>query len=94
MEITIDFLKQMATTIYDAVHPILGTPKAGKKLERGAGGDISMYIDIVAENIVIDLLKSASLDILLISEEVGEIFIGDKEKAIKNKQRLRPFCYQ
>ncbi|GAG91746.1 unnamed protein product [marine sediment metagenome] len=54
MELTIDFLKQIATNVFDAVSPLLGTKEAAKKTKRGAGGDISMHIDIVAENAIID----------------------------------------
>lgn len=88
MEITIEFLKDIARAIYDKCHPILGTEKAAEKLQRGAGGDISRYIDILAENIIIDFLESANHDILLISEEVGEKYIGDKNKAIETQQKI------
>ncbi|MFX1275186.1 MAG: inositol monophosphatase family protein [Promethearchaeota archaeon] len=88
MEVSIDLLKQMALEIYDAVHPLLGTELANQKIKKGAGGDISMHIDIVAEKVVIDILEKSRIDILLISEEIGEKFIGDKEKAIQNKFKL------
>ena len=88
MKITIDLLKQMALTIYDEVHPLLGTEEAKKKLNRGAGGDISMHIDIVAENTLIKILESFGVDLLLISEEIGEKYIGNKETAIKNQNKL------
>ncbi len=88
MELTIDFLKQIAINVFDVVSPLLGTKEAAKKSKRGAGGDISMNIDIVAENAIIETLEHASVDLLLISEEVGEKFIGDKEKAKKNHSTL------
>lgn len=81
MELSIDFLKQIAINVYDAVNPIIGTQEAGIKSKRGAGGDISMNIDIIAENVIIESLKNANVDVLLISEEIGEKYIGDKEKA-------------
>ncbi|MCK4369603.1 MAG: hypothetical protein KAW03_00925, partial [Candidatus Lokiarchaeota archaeon] len=58
------------------------------KSKRGAGGDISMNIDIIAENIIIESLKKANVDVLLISEEIGEKYIGDKEKAKENQAVL------
>ncbi len=84
MEISIDFLKEMGLIIYEKVHPLLGTREAAQKLEKGAGGDISMNIDIIAENTIIEILEKKNLDLLLISEEIGEKYIGNKEKAIKN----------
>jgi myo-inositol-1(or 4)-monophosphatase len=88
MELEIDFLKQLALNIYDEVHPILGTRKASQKFSRGAGGDISMQIDLLAEKNLIDTLEKASINILLISEEIGEKYIGNKELALKNKNVL------
>ena len=66
----------------------MGTDKASEKLERGAGGDISMHLDILAEKIIINKLRECSLDLLLISEENGEIYIGDEEKAMDSKIKL------
>ncbi|MHA1488187.1 MAG: inositol monophosphatase family protein [Promethearchaeota archaeon] len=88
MEISINFLKQLSFDVYDRVHPLLGTKEASKELERGAGGDISMQLDIVAENIVIKKLENINADILLISEETGETYIGEKSSAIKNQTKL------
>jgi len=61
---------------------------AAKKSQRGAGGDISMQIDLLAEQIVIRTLESEKVDILMISEEIGEIYIGNKNNAIKNQNVL------
>jgi len=58
MELSIGFLKKIAIDIYDKIHPILGTKKAAETFQRGVGGDISMYIDILAEKVLIDLLKT------------------------------------
>jgi fructose-1,6-bisphosphatase/inositol monophosphatase family enzyme len=88
MELSIDLLKQIAINVYDAIHPILGTKKAAEKAQRGAGGDISMQIDLIAENIVIDTLENENMNLLLISEELGERYIGNKEKAIKSQNVL------
>jgi myo-inositol-1(or 4)-monophosphatase len=88
MELSIDLLKQIAINVYDAINPILGTKRAAEKAQRGAGGDISMQIDLIAENIVIDTLENANVNLLLISEESGERYIGNKEKAIKSQNVL------
>ncbi len=88
MELNIDLLKQIAINVYDAIHPLLGSKKAAEKSQRGAGGDISMQIDLIAENIVIDTLENENVNLLLISEEIGEKYIGNKEKANKSQNVL------
>ena len=88
MELSINLLKKIAINVYDVVHPLLGSKEAAKKSQRGAGGDISMQIDLLAEQIVINTLESENIDILMISEEIGEKYIGNKNKAIKNQNVL------
>ncbi|MFW9882715.1 MAG: inositol monophosphatase family protein [Candidatus Thorarchaeota archaeon] len=88
MELNIDFLKQIAFNVYDVVNPLIGTKKAAKKSKIGAGGDMTMYLDIVAETAIIEFLGRENVDLLLISEEIGEKYIGDEEKAKKNLVKL------
>ena len=88
MEVTIGFLKQLAINIYEKIHPLLGTEEGGVKISPGAGGDISMNIDLVAEELIIQSLEDQELDILLISEEIGEKYIGNKKNALLNKNIL------
>jgi len=88
MELSINLLKIIALNVYDVIHPILGSKKAAEKVQRGAGGDISMQIDIIAENIVINTLENEKVNLLLISEELGEKYIGNREKAIKSQNVL------
>lgn len=88
MEISIDFLKKVALEVFNAVHPLLGTAKAAEEIKKGAGGDISLYIDIVAEDLVINALKKANANLLVISEEVGEIYVGDQKKAIESQEKI------
>ncbi len=88
MEFTIDFLKQLAFNVYDAVSPLLGTEEAKKGQKKGAGGDVSMNIDIVAENVIIETLNNAKANLLLVSEEIGDKYIGDEEKAKQGQDIL------
>ncbi len=88
VEITIDFLKRTALAVYERVHPLLGTERAAEEIKKGAGGDISLHIDLVAENTIIESLKKSGSDILLISEEIGEVYIGNKNKINKNHYKL------
>ncbi len=88
MVYSVHFLKQLAINVYDAIKPLLGKKEAGKRYKRGAGGDISMYIDLVAENTIIQFLENRNANLLLISEEIGEKYIGDTEIAKKEKNVL------
>lgn len=87
-EPTIDFLKQIALKVSKTVSPLIGTEEGAKEFNRGAGGDISMKIDNVAEEIIIDELEESDVNILLMSEEVGNKYIGDKERAERTGKRL------
>jgi myo-inositol-1(or 4)-monophosphatase len=87
-KITIDFLKKIALEVYENVSPLIGTEEGAKKLERGAGGDISMEIDTVAENTVIEILENHGIDILLLSEEIGEKYIGDTSLIETTERKL------
>lgn len=84
----IEFLKEMAKRVYDTISPYIGTPEAQKELERGAGGDISMKIDVLAEDVVVDMIKKAKMNILLISEELGEKYFGNEDIARRDQQVL------
>ncbi|TET58727.1 MAG: hypothetical protein E3J52_07760 [Promethearchaeota archaeon] len=88
MEFSIDFLKQVVTKVYDVVKPLLGTKEAAQKSKRGAGGDVSMHIDLVAEDAIVKFLEKENTNLLLISEELGERYIGDPEKAKINQNVL------
>jgi fructose-1,6-bisphosphatase/inositol monophosphatase family enzyme len=74
MDLEIDTLKQIGLNVYENVHPLLGKKVAAQISNRGAGGDMTMYIDTLAENTIIENLENLGLDLLLISEEVGEKF--------------------
>ncbi len=88
MDLDINFLKQIAINVSDLVIPLIGTKEGANKSKRGAGGDISMEIDLIAEKVIIDTLEKANVNLLLISEEVGEIYIGEEEKAKDNQNVL------
>jgi len=88
MELSINFLKQVALDIYKVVNPLLGTKEVAKKLQKGAGGDFSMHLDVVAETAIIESLEKRNVPLLLISEEIGEKYIGDEEEAKKGQIKL------
>ena len=88
MELSIDFLKNIALAVYNKINPILGLKQNALKQQKDRAGNFSKNIDLIAEEVVIDCLEKASIDILLISEEIGEKYVGDKEKAIKSRHKL------
>ena len=44
-----------------------------------------MMIDLAAEDTIIKVLEKSNVDLLLISEEIGEKYIGDKHEAKSNQ---------
>ncbi|MHA1144741.1 MAG: inositol monophosphatase family protein [Candidatus Helarchaeota archaeon] len=73
--ILIKDLKNAVKKVKINIQPLIGTSfLLGKK---GAGGDDLEQIDIIAEETVIKYLKSKGHSFNLISEEIGEIQIGN-----------------
>jgi myo-inositol-1(or 4)-monophosphatase len=87
-DISIGLLKEMARDVYSNVKDLIGTEEGSAKIEKGAGGDISMKIDIIAENTVKDFLIKNQINITLISEESGKEYIGDESQKKGNENRL------
>ncbi|TFG01007.1 MAG: hypothetical protein EU541_00525 [Promethearchaeota archaeon] len=87
-EPTIKFLKELALKVSKKVSPLIGTSEGATELERGAGGDISMKIDALAEEVIIKELENSNMDVLLISEEIGNKYLGDKKRAQKSERKL------
>ncbi|ODS37742.1 MAG: hypothetical protein A7316_09035 [Candidatus Altiarchaeales archaeon WOR_SM1_86-2] len=64
------------------VMKVYGTPEAKTGIVKGAGGDITAKIDKIAEDVIIDAVKNCGEDVLLVSEEVGEITMGDSPEIV------------
>jgi myo-inositol-1(or 4)-monophosphatase len=60
----------------DAIKPLLGREEAGKVVKMGADGTPTKFIDLVAEEKVVEVLEEVERPITLISEEIGEYKIG------------------
>lgn len=60
-----------------AITPLIGSQKGGEIVKMGADGTPTTFIDLVAENKVMEVLKGVGRPLTLISEEIGEINIGD-----------------
>jgi len=79
MEI-IDVLREVSKKIYENVKDIAGTDDAGGDFGRGAGGDISRNIDIIAEKTVLDYLKEINFECIVLGEECGRVEISKNPK--------------
>lgn len=89
----INICKNIATTVFEKVEKLLegqvGNPKAGEFVKIGADGTPTSYIDIIAEDEVIKLLKDAEFESYLISEEIGELKLGKgKQQAVNLSEEL------
>jgi len=62
---------------HESVKPLIGKKEAGEIVKMGADGTPTKLIDIVAEDKVVEVLKQTGRPVTLISEEIGELKIGD-----------------
>ena len=79
MEI-IEILQEASNRIYKNVKNLAGTENAGGDFGRGAGGDISRNIDIVAEKTVLDYLKEINFECVVLGEECGRVELSINPK--------------
>lgn len=69
----IEILQEASLRVYNNVKHLAGTEEAAGDFGRGAGGDISRKIDIVAEKTVLDYLKEIKFDCIVLGEECGRV---------------------
>jgi myo-inositol-1(or 4)-monophosphatase len=72
----------IAAEVHLGVAPLIGTARGQEVVGRGAGGDATVYLDAVAEGIVVRHLETAyrsGLRFRLRSEELGERDFGGPE---------------
>ena len=79
MEI-IDILREASKKIYENVKDLAGTEEAAGDFGRGAGGDISRNIDIVAEKTVLDFLNEINFECVVLGEECGRVELSKNPK--------------
>ncbi len=79
MEI-IKVLLEASKRVYDNVKHMPGTKESGGDFGRGAGGDISRRIDIVAEKTILDYLKEINFDCVVLGEECGKVELSKNPK--------------
>jgi myo-inositol-1(or 4)-monophosphatase len=71
--------RAIAAEVRAAITPLAGTPQGRQVMGRGAGGDRTIYLDQLAEQIVVRHLEEAyrsGFRFQLISEELGERAFG------------------
>jgi myo-inositol-1(or 4)-monophosphatase len=77
-----DYLKSLCDSIADAVSEsikgMVGDPASGVMVEMGADGTPTKSIDKVAENAVLSELRRSGSGFRVLSEEIGEIIIGER----------------
>jgi len=76
----IDVLRQVSKQVYENVKNMAGKEEAAGDFGRGAGGDISRKIDIVAEKTVLDYLKKINFECVVLGEECGRVELSNKPK--------------
>jgi myo-inositol-1(or 4)-monophosphatase len=69
----VDVLKQACRRVHAKTRGFAGTARASRKMGRGAGGDMSRRIDLVAEKVVIDVVRKRGIDATIMGEECGRI---------------------
>lgn len=76
----IEVLLEASKRVYNNVRHLAGTKESGEDFGRGAGGDISRRIDIVAEKTVLDYLKEIKFDCIVLGEECGQVELSKNPK--------------
>ena len=76
----IQVLREASKRVYQNVKDLAGTEDAAGDFGRGAGGDISRKIDIVAEKTVLDYLKEINFECIVLGEECGRVELSQNPK--------------
>jgi myo-inositol-1(or 4)-monophosphatase len=95
---TIDILKAAASEVFKETRNLIGRPESAMTFGRGAGGDLSSKIDLVAENAVLNTIGKLEFRPTVIGEECGTIkggdgyLVMDAVDGTTNATRGIPFC--
>ena len=76
----LEILCEASRRIYENVRDLAGTELAAGDFGRGAGGDISRNIDIVAEKTVLDYLKETGFECTVLGEECGRVELSENPR--------------
>jgi len=70
----------LAKDLEKVVMPIFGKPEAGRDVGTNVSGDVTKYVDKVAEDVVLERLKGLGVNI--VSEEIGFVDLGSEYTAV------------
>ena len=79
-QIATDLAYEIIREVSRAIRPYVGKPESGEKIKIGADGTPTSLIDIIAEDKLINILKNAPVLSYIVSEEVGELKLGNGTK--------------
>jgi myo-inositol-1(or 4)-monophosphatase len=82
----LDILTEASKNVYNEIKDLLGTIDGGSKISRGAGGDISRKIDIIAEKTVLNTIKSNNIFPTIIGEECGIVNLNKSSSSNNNNE--------
>lgn len=77
-----DLSRQMIHEVEKTISPLVGNKKYGETVKMGADGTPTKLIDELAEEKVIEILKDTGRSITLVSEEIGELKIGNNPSEV------------
>ncbi|ASJ09579.1 fructose-1,6-bisphosphatase [Thermococcus siculi] len=80
MEAWNELARELAGEVEKVVMPLFGTSKAGETVGTNVSGDVTKYVDKVAEDLVVRRLSSLGVNI--VSEEIGFIDNGSDYTAV------------
>lgn len=73
MTMIVDILKEACHQVHEKTKGLAGTTGGSKQMGKGAGGDISRRIDLIAEETAIDVIRKGGIEATIIGEECGRI---------------------
>ena len=79
-QIATDLAYEIIREVSRSIRPYVGKPESGEKIKIGADGTPTSYIDIIAEDKLINILKNAPVLSYIVSEEIGELKLGKGTK--------------
>ncbi|MGZ7210144.1 MAG: bifunctional fructose-bisphosphatase/inositol-phosphate phosphatase, partial [Methanobacterium sp.] len=77
-----DVCKEIIDEVEKTTSPLVGREKFGQTVKMGADGTPTKLIDELAEEKVIETLKKTGRSITLVSEEIGELKIGNNPSEV------------
>ncbi len=74
----LELFREIGRAVRGELLEVFGTLKAQEKLKKGAFGDLTVYIDKKAEEILLEKVRASSFRCSVLSEEVGLVSFGGK----------------